>query len=459
MFGWFAPKCPVATWEKAWVEWRMRWLADRLGVHRLLDAEVVLPTDDYFPDPYDGTAEDARRLMDRLCGYMAVDGGQLDLEVCDDLELSGAAGHYDAGGRTTTIRLARSQLDDPQKVLATLAHELAHELLLGKGMLTAEEEDHELVADLLPVFLGVGIFGANCTLEEKSHTEGDWGWWSLQKQGYLSSLVLGYALAVFAFVRREEDPAWEEHLRPDAAAALRDGLRYLRKTNDCLLRPDALDRPRDPPAPPELADRLDDSSPSVRLATLWEIRARGPGQPELAEPVRARLKDPDPAVQAEAVRALPLFGEAALPAVPFLLKALWSGFPGLKTAAAHALGRLPVRPEEVVPDLAAQLDDPNPDVIGEICAALGRMPPPVEPAVPGLLAALEAALVRCDYPVVDTLIGTLRALTPDPKQRLRSYFARRDPELKSLALDALAQHDPAPEAGGPTPGRSSLGRR
>src|SRR5437762_1035354 len=38
MFGWFAPKCPLATWEKVWTETRMRWLADRFGVRRLLDA-------------------------------------------------------------------------------------------------------------------------------------------------------------------------------------------------------------------------------------------------------------------------------------------------------------------------------------------------------------------------------------------------------------------------------------
>jgi hypothetical protein len=43
MFGWFVPKCPLNTREK-WTEDRMRWLADRFGIDRLLSAKVVLPS-------------------------------------------------------------------------------------------------------------------------------------------------------------------------------------------------------------------------------------------------------------------------------------------------------------------------------------------------------------------------------------------------------------------------------
>jgi hypothetical protein len=45
MLGWFLPKCPLATREKTWVEWRMRWLADQFGIDRLLRARVILPTE------------------------------------------------------------------------------------------------------------------------------------------------------------------------------------------------------------------------------------------------------------------------------------------------------------------------------------------------------------------------------------------------------------------------------
>ena len=61
VFGWFAPAAPVGAREKAWVEVRMGWLADQFGIDKLRKAEVVLPTEQYFPDAYEATPEGARR--------------------------------------------------------------------------------------------------------------------------------------------------------------------------------------------------------------------------------------------------------------------------------------------------------------------------------------------------------------------------------------------------------------
>jgi hypothetical protein len=42
--------------EETWIERRLRWLAGTLGIGRLLDAEVLLPTDDSFPHEFQGNA-------------------------------------------------------------------------------------------------------------------------------------------------------------------------------------------------------------------------------------------------------------------------------------------------------------------------------------------------------------------------------------------------------------------
>jgi hypothetical protein len=74
MFGWLAPtpRCPVDTYEKAWTETRMMWLAERFGKERLLSATVVLPDARFFPERYEGTAQDAARLFGRMRDYMGV---------------------------------------------------------------------------------------------------------------------------------------------------------------------------------------------------------------------------------------------------------------------------------------------------------------------------------------------------------------------------------------------------
>ena len=64
-------------------------------------------------------------------------------------------GHY-VHGEQSVIRIAKSQLAEPARLIATLAHELAHELLLGGGLLSASATDHEWVTDLLPVYFRFG---------------------------------------------------------------------------------------------------------------------------------------------------------------------------------------------------------------------------------------------------------------------------------------------------------------
>ena len=72
LFGLFAPKPPLVVREKAWIEVRMRWLAGQFGINRLLNAKVAMPDDNWLPEDYEGTADDARRLLDRLCGFMQI---------------------------------------------------------------------------------------------------------------------------------------------------------------------------------------------------------------------------------------------------------------------------------------------------------------------------------------------------------------------------------------------------
>jgi len=141
MFDWLTPMFPVDTWQKAWIERRMRWLADCFGIDRLLNAEVILPTEDFFPGSFQEDEESARHFLIRLCGYMGVELRNISLDVCEDHEMQGLAGEYEKR-ECSKIRIARSQLADPLQLLATLAHELAHELLLGDERLSADVPDH-----------------------------------------------------------------------------------------------------------------------------------------------------------------------------------------------------------------------------------------------------------------------------------------------------------------------------
>src|SRR3954451_18587015 len=113
MLDWFRsrPKPPIDTWHKAWTETRMLWLADQLGGDRMLEAQVLRPVGEDFPAVDTRTDAGCRRLMEYLGEVMGLEPGKLELEIVEDRQIPGAAGHYDAldSGRTV-IRLARSRL-------------------------------------------------------------------------------------------------------------------------------------------------------------------------------------------------------------------------------------------------------------------------------------------------------------------------------------------------------------
>src|SRR5215469_12451402 len=135
MWG-FAPKLPISDEERVWIDDGFRHLEHVVGRRRMLDAQVILPTPEYFPDPYDGSAAAAEVLFQRVCGYMRVDPHPIDLEIfpdeTDELRTvlpywrggrggsSDCAGFYTAGHAETDadpkqmlVALRSSQLKDP----------------------------------------------------------------------------------------------------------------------------------------------------------------------------------------------------------------------------------------------------------------------------------------------------------------------------------------------------------
>lgn len=251
MFDWlFGSACPLDPAAKAWVEDRLAWLRDEFGPDDLYGGDMILPTPAFFPDPYDGSRRAARVLFDRVCDYMGVEPGLLRLEffrpspnplflVNDGGEAvpTQAAGWY-AG---ETIRLNEDELSEPMSLIGTLAHELAHQRLLGEDRILSEVYDNELLTDLTVVFKGLGIFLAN----SPRHWDGNYTYWpgtELRKPEYMTGAMFGYALALLAWVRGERTPPWLRHVASGVRGEVRQGLRFLNKHGTDKFRPSS--RPR-----------------------------------------------------------------------------------------------------------------------------------------------------------------------------------------------------------------------
>jgi len=244
MFG-LRAKLPVSDDERQWVERGFERLSHMLGHQRMLHVRVVLPDAEYFPDPWDKSEAAAEKMFCRICDFMKVRRSQIDFEVFPDeaAELStllpywrgnhgGCAGlyvHPEDESKRMVVALKKSQLEDPLTVVATLAHELGHVILLGGGFIDHDVKDMEPMTDLLTVFLGFGIFNANCAARFRQWQNDRKQGWSMQRLGYLPEEVYGYALAWFAQQRGEHRPEWTKHLSANVKTYFRKSAEWLER--------------------------------------------------------------------------------------------------------------------------------------------------------------------------------------------------------------------------------------
>jgi hypothetical protein len=145
---------------------------------------------------------------------------------------SGAGGLYfhDVTKRPH-ISINEAKMKDPTSLIAVLAHEIGHVILLRPGLVQRDEADMEPLNDLLMVFLGIGVFTANAAFQFQQFTNNQSQGWSTQRLGYLSEEILGYALARFAFERGEVKPQWASFLSTNVAAYFKRSAAWLATDN------------------------------------------------------------------------------------------------------------------------------------------------------------------------------------------------------------------------------------
>jgi hypothetical protein len=77
-------------------------------------------------------------------------------------------GIWARGDGRNFISLSAKLLGEPAVLVAILAHEIGHELLIGAGRISSDQPDQESLTDLLAVFHGFGIFRPERLLRPRS---------------------------------------------------------------------------------------------------------------------------------------------------------------------------------------------------------------------------------------------------------------------------------------------------
>ena len=153
-------RLPVEPAIREWIDEHWTWLVETLGVR---DFRVIEPSDEYFPDPWDGSPEAAIKLFARVVGYTGLAGDRVELGLVPPQAEAPPA--LIQQGERFVLPLEATELRNPTVTVAILARKMALIRLKDAGV-DFDRDDLPLLADLACVVLGLGIFNANAAVPE-----------------------------------------------------------------------------------------------------------------------------------------------------------------------------------------------------------------------------------------------------------------------------------------------------
>lgn len=414
----------------------MKWLADRLGLDRMLKCDIVLPEERFFPEPFEGTTECVRLRLNRICGYMGVASDQVNLEIVPAHEMSipGSAGVWIAGDNgTCTIQISEDVLHRPQALIAVLAHELAHQVLLGHKHQRQDDVDLEEVTDLLTVFLGLGIFPANSAVQSQAWHDLGWEFWQIQKSGYLPSRMLAYAMALQCWMRGDLRADWKAYLTTDPLHEFRAAIKYIGRTEDSWFHPTTAGD-RGQRSVDQLIDELGSKSESRVLNAMWDLAEHADGSRAI-ESLRPFLSSSSGSLREHACAILIDIGAYSDDLRDDYLSLLDDREVGVRIQAAEAIVGCDNVPDLVVEEFGRMLHGSNRREIDAVAVAAAKLGRQAAPLSPHILRALKRAIVACDDKSSAVLAHALTQVVDSPEQEIHDWYAEHpDDELRNRSL-------------------------
>lgn len=245
--------CPILEDDRIWLEKSFLLLLDFFGKENTQQRKILIPHHSSFPIRYNGNEQTAIDTLKIVAAQMEVPFETIQLDFYDEnvkeissggvfnqpIFLTSAKDNKEAAGlywgkdenAKYTISLVRSKLEQPENMVATLAHEIAHIKLLGENRIDINDEK---LTDLTTVFFGLGIFNANGAFQSYRGI-GYTGW---RKMGYLTQMEWGYALSLFAHIRGEKTPAWIKHLTLNIQGDFIQGQNFIQNNPEQLFQTD-----------------------------------------------------------------------------------------------------------------------------------------------------------------------------------------------------------------------------
>ena len=236
-------KCPITIEDKEWLERQLGWLNE--NIVNLKEQSTILPTKKYFNWQFTGIEKDAEFVLKKVGEYCNVNTDEIKLQfyseepieldrgtVTQQLPGTGTAGVFVQEDGAFSIFIEVQQLKKPNSLIATVAHELSHYVLLGQHGFQLDGEENEWLTDLLAIGYGFGIFIGNSRFEFSQFQSGDgWGGWQYSIQGYLPHQIIAHAMAEIEITKNQSIPSWTRLMKIDFQNDFKKSMEFMNKQN------------------------------------------------------------------------------------------------------------------------------------------------------------------------------------------------------------------------------------
>jgi len=210
-----------------WLFDSFAWALENFDAHLFRQhTQLILPTDQFFPDQASVPDETANNLLQRLLSYSAMQNWPCRaLPIANQSEipptphihieqaLRGSQAIISVNGGVIAVPYDINSLRKPEVLIAALAQSLA--LLLSRAIPTAPpggEEFRGPATDLLAIFLGFGLFMTNNAFNIQRGCSSCSGP-SVQMMGELTEEQMCYALAIFCQLKAIDNSEVLPHLK------------------------------------------------------------------------------------------------------------------------------------------------------------------------------------------------------------------------------------------------------
>ena len=211
MFGFLKPKNLISDEDAQFQIETYKWLLKHYGGDAFFkSAQLVLPTSEFFPDQVSTDDEIALSTFNQVRYYAGMDNWACELQpqYNDDIDIAptvklsnlpeSPAGTFQYQQNVAIITYHPNLTKQPEKLVATFAHELSHYLTAH----TSEPpfggwENWEFATDITATFLGFGIFMCNSASTFQQFQTADAQGWEYSRTGYLTEDEHVFALVIF----------------------------------------------------------------------------------------------------------------------------------------------------------------------------------------------------------------------------------------------------------------------